>query len=683
MSQSKKAKTEFELQMKAVNTLRLLSVDMVQAANSGHPGMPMGCAPMAYVLYKNIMKFNPKNPSWFARDRFVLSNGHGCALLYSMLYLTGYECPSLSDLKNFRQINSPVAGHPESHLIPAVEVTTGPLGQGICNGVGMAITEKHLAAVYNKEDLKIVDNFTYVMCGDGCLQEGVSGEASSLAGHLKLGKLIVLYDDNDITIDGGTNLSFTEDVGKRYEAYGWEVLTVSDGDKDLNSVEKAILAAKASTDKPTIIKIKTTIGFGSSKQGTSGVHGSPLGDESIKAVKSLFGFNPDEKFAVPSDVKTHMNECVEKGQASEMAWEKLFNVYAEKHPVLAAEFTRRMKGELAAGWEKVLPTSTPEDKAIASRSSSGVVLNKLAEVLPELVGGSADLTPSNKTQLKCSSDFQGNTPAGRYFRFGVREHGMAAICNGMSAYGGVIPFCATFLNFTGYAAGAMRLSALAEAQVLYIMTHDSIGLGEDGPTHQPIEAIPSFRAMPNFYVFRPADSNEVAGSYREALLLKKSPSMFCLSRQNLPNLKGSSVEAVAKGAYILQGVDKPSVILAGTGSEVSILVEAAAKLTAEGVKVSVVSMPCQELFEKQDQAYKVSVFPSNTPVLAMEAAGTLGWERYAHATIGMRSFGKSGPIEALYPEFGFTADNAADKAKKLIAFYKDQPLQHLVVRLDI
>jgi len=677
---TKKPKTvDAALEEKCINAVRMLSAEMVQKANSGHPGAPMGCAPMAVSLFTRTMNYSPGNPKWFNRDRFVLSNGHACALLYSMLHLTGYERPTMDDLKKFRQLDSVTAGHPENHLLEAVEVATGPLGQGISQAVGMAVAQSHLAATFNKPGFDVSSNFTYVICGDGCLQEGVSSEASSLAGHLKLGKLIVLYDDNKITIDGSTDLSFTEDVAKRYEAYGWQVITITSGDSsDLSGIVSAIEKAKACTDKPTLIKVATTIGFGSKKQGSHETHGSPLGWEDIKAARTSFGFEPEGYFTVPDDVLATFRSQVEIGKELESEWDKLMASYAEKYPAESKELTRRIKGELPSDWMDSIPAWSEADKADASRNTSGLVLNAIASKLPEIMGGSADLTPSNKTLLTMSGDFQAATPEGRYLRFGVREHGMSAICNGMAAYGGFIPYCATFLNFVGYALGAVRLSALSEFQVLYVMTHDSIGLGEDGPTHQPIGILAALRAMPNFYVFRPADGNEVAGSYKAAVSMRKSPSLFALSRQNLPNLALSTSDKVLLGAYEVTLADStPVVTIVATGSEVYLAVDAAKLLKAAGIDTSVVSMPCMELFEKQSVDYKKSIFRKDVLVVSVEAMATFGWSRHSHFQIGIDTFGKSAPYLELYDHFGLTPEKISEKIKTVHASYKGKSLTWL------
>lgn len=629
----------------------------------------MGCAPMAHLLWGQVMSYDPADPAWPNRDRFVLSNGHACALQYSMLHLTGYDL-TLDDLKSFRQLGSRTPGHPENHLTPGVEVSTGPLGQGISNAVGLAIAESHLAAKFNQPGFPIVDHTTFVICGDGCLQEGVSSEASSLAGHLGLGKIIVLYDDNLITIDGETHLSFTEDVVMRYNAYGWHTQTVAHGDADLGALAAAVAAARAVHDRPSLIKVRTTIGRGSKKQGTEGVHGSPLGAEDIKQVKTLFGFDPEVSFQIPADVAAFYHERKAAGQARHAAWSELFQRYRTAHPDLAAEFERTTAGTLPAGLAATLPRYLVGDAANATRKTSFFALEKICALMPEFIGGSADLTPSTLTKVAGNKlDYQRDTPLGRYLRFGVREHGMAAICNGIAAHGGLVPFASTFLNFTGYALGAVRLSALSHFRVLYIMTHDSIGLGEDGPTHQPIEMLASLRSMPNILVFRPADGNEVSGAYALALASAHTPSVLALSRQACVNLEGSSVEAVAHGAYILVDCDAPQAVLVGTGSEVQLCVAAAAKLKAGGLRVRVVSMPCTELYDAQPPAYQAATFPVGVPVLSVEAAAVFGWEKYAHAHVGMTTFGASAPEKDVLKHFGFTADNIADKCTKLVAFY--------------
>ncbi|KAI8594016.1 Transketolase, thiamine diphosphate binding domain-containing protein [Geranomyces variabilis] len=661
----------------AINTIRTLAPDVVQKANSGHPGAPMGCAPMAHVLFSRFIKANPKNPTWLNRDRFVLSNGHGCALLYIMLHLMGYNL-SMDDLKQFRQTGSKTPGHPEAgHGIHGIEVTTGPLGQGIASAVGLAIAEAHLAATFNKPGFELVDNNTFVILGDGCMQEGVQAEAASLAGHLQLGKLIALYDDNHIQIDGDTALGFTEDVIARFEAYGWHTQVIADGDHDIEGITKAIEAAKKVTDKPSLIKVRTTIGYGSKNQGEEKVHGAALGEPDIVEVKKKFGFNPEEKFHIPQEVYDFYHKLAKKGSDASEAWDKLFANYAKEFPDLHAELTRRMNNKLPDGLLAALPRYTPKDAPIATRKLSETVLNKIAPILPELIGGSADLTGSNLTRWKGAEDFQPpstklGTYAGRYIRFGVREHGMAAICNGIAAYGASIPFGATFFNFISYALGAVRLSALSHEQVLYIMTHDSIGLGEDGPTHQPIETLAEMRAMPNILNFRPADGNETSGSYLVALEARDRPSVLILTRQNLPHLEGSEIEKVRKGAYVLQDQEKAEICFVATGSEVSLAVDTAAELAKEGIKARVVSMPCWELFEEQSLEYKMSVFPDGLPVISIEAMSTFGWDRWAHVCIGIDSFGASGPYKDLYKKFGLVPEVIVQKAKKTLAYYKDR-----------
>ena len=654
-----------------INSIRFLAIDGVEKAKSGHPGLPMGAAPMAFVLWDRFMRYNPKNPKWFNRDRFVLSAGHGSMLQYALLYLTGYDSLTIEDLKQFRQWESKTPGHPENFMTPGVEVTTGPLGQGISNAVGLAMAEAHLAAKFNKPDHTIIDHYTYVILGDGCNQEGVSSEACSLAGHLGLGKLIALYDDNKITIDGHTELSFTEDVGKRYEAYGWHVQTVEEGNTDLEAIHKAIEAAKAVTDKPSLIKVRTTIGYGSpNKANTHGVHGAALGGDEVKATREHLGWKY-EPFEVPEDVLNHFRKAVERGAQAEEEWNKNFTNYKAKYEPEAAELERLISGKLPEAWEKSLPTYTPEEKGDATRNQSGKILNALAGVIPELIGGSADLAPSNMTLLKSSGDFQKGHYENRNLRFGVREHGMGAIANGLDLHGGLIPYCATFLVFADYMRAAIRLSALSQAGVIYVMTHDSVQLGEDGPTHQPIETLASLRAIPNLLVIRPADGNETSGSYKVAIENRKRPTLLALSRLAQPNLAGSSIEGVTKGAYILSDSEgTPDLILIGTGGELQLCVKAAEQLRGEGKKVRVVSMPSWELFDEQDQAYRESVLPKAvTKRLAVEAASSFGWCRYLGnegAMISIERFGASAPGPVALEKFGYTVDNVVSNAKALL-----------------
>ena len=595
----------------SINTIRFLAVDAVQKANSGHPGLPMGAAPMAYVLWKKFMKHNPENPGWHNRDRFILSAGHGSMLIYALLHLTGYDLP-MEELKQFRQLGSQTPGHPENFQTTGVETTTGPLGQGFANGVGMAIAERFLAARFNKEDFSIVDHYTYAIVSDGDVMEGVAQEAASLAGHLGLGKLIYLYDDNDISIDGSTDVTFTEDVGKRFEAYNWHVTYVEDGN-DTEALAKAVEESKAVTDQPSLVIVRTTIGFGSpNKQGTAKIHGSPLGPDEVVLTKRNLNWPEDEFFLVPDAVQDHMKGCVVEGQKHEAEWTALFTRYAEAHPELAATYKQWMNGELPEDWESVLPEFDADSK-MATRASSGKVINALAPAIVNLVGGSADLTGSNKTGIDGSTDFQKETPHGRYFRFGVREHGMASACNGMILHGGVRPYCATFLIFSDYLRPALRLSALMRVPVIYVLTHDSIGQGEDGPTHQPIEHLMSLRAIPNLLVLRPGDANEVSQAWRIAIMQKSRPSALVLTRQNIQTLdrtKFASAEGTLKGAYVLSDSEgTPDIILMASGSEVNVIVGAAEKLREEGHAVRVVSAPCLDLFDEQPQEYKDSVLP--------------------------------------------------------------------------
>ncbi|KAI8068712.1 transketolase [Gongronella butleri] len=634
----------------------------------------MGMAPMAYALFNNHVTVNPKNPKFPNRDRFVLSNGHACALQYTLWHLLGFDV-SMDELKSFRQLDSKTPGHPESNDTPGIEVTTGPLGQGIANAVGLAAAEAHLAAAYNKPGYDLFNNFTYVLLGDGCLQEGVASEAISLAGHWKLGKLIALYDDNAITIDGSTEVSFTEDTLKRFESYGWHTLYVADGDNDLDAINKAIEEAKKVTDKPTLIRVKTTIGYGSLLQGEEKVHGAPLSNDDIKQVKEKFGFNPEESYAVSQEVYDQFAARAAHGAQAEAEWNALFAKYKQEYPADGEEIERRLNGKLPENWEAALPRFTPADAPVATRKLSEGVLTALSGVLPELVGGSADLTGSNLTRWKTAVDFQHPSTglgdySGRYLRYGVREHAMFAIMNGLTSYGGIVPFGGTFLNFLTYGWGAARLSALSHLRVLYVMTHDSIGLGEDGPTHQPIETLTLTRATPNMLTFRPADGNEVSGTYLCAIENQHRPSIIALSRQNLPQLEGSTVEAVRKGAYVLQDAADAKVILIATGSEVAIAVDAAKKLAEQGVAARVVSAPCTDLFDDQSEEYKKSVLTPGVPVISVEALGAWGWERYSHVQVGMTTFGASAPINKLYNKFGITADNVADKANKAIAHFQ-------------
>ncbi|MGA1625483.1 MAG: transketolase, partial [Prochlorothrix sp.] len=584
-----------------INSIRFLAIDAVEKAKSGHPGLPMGAAPMAYVLWDRFMRYNPKNPYWFNRDRFILSAGHGSMLQYALLYLMGYDSVTIEDIKGFRQWGSRTPGHPENFETAGVEVTTGPLGQGIANGVGLAMAEAHLAATFNKPDATIVDHYTYVILGDGCNMEGISGEACSLAGHYGLGKLIALYDDNHISIDGSTDVAFTEDVSKRFESYGWHVLHVENGNTDLEAIAKAIEEAKAVTDKPTMIKVTTTIGYGApNKQDTAGIHGAALGTDEVAATRKNLGWD-HAPFEIPADALAHTRKAIERGASYEAEWDQAFAQYKAKYPTEAASFERLISGALPDGWEKTLPSFTAADGSAPTRKISEKCLNVLAPVLPELIGGSADLTHSNLTELKCSGDFQKGAFENRNVHFGVREHAMGAICNGMALHrSGLIPYGATFLIFSDYMRAAIRLSALSQAGVIWVMTHDSIGQGEDGPTHQPIETLASLRAIPNLTVFRPADGNEAAGAYKIAVERAKAnaPTLLAFTRQGIPHQDCTDAAKVAQGAYVVADCDgTPDLILIGTGSELHLCLTAAEKLTLEGKKVRVVSMPAWDLFD--------------------------------------------------------------------------------------
>ena len=654
-----------------IQTIRFLSVDAIQAAKSGHPGMPMGMAAAAYTLWTRHLRHDPNKPGWTNRDRFVLSAGHGSMLLYSLLYLNGYGL-TLDELKNFRQWGSRTAGHPEYGMTPGVEVTTGPLGQGLSNAVGMAIAQKYLAARYNKDGFDLYNNNIYVICGDGCLQEGISSEASSLAGHLALDNLIVIYDDNHVTIDGNTSLSFTENQSARYCAYGWNVIEVDgDGMNNIDALNEALETAKSQTKAPTIIKFRSQIGYGSPNMaGTSKVHGAPLGEDEIKLMKQAFDWDPDKKFHVPAEVLEHFKPVAEKGKALTDAYDKLFAEYSSKYPELAKEITDAKQGKLPIDIDSNLPKFDAA-QTMATRTASGKTLNALMQHMPLVIGGSADLTPSNNTWFDGAEDFQKDNHAGRYIRYGVREHAMAAIMNGISVCG-IQPYGGTFMVFADYMRGAIRLAALSHYSTIFVCTHDSIGVGEDGPTHQPVEHVASLRAIPNLLVFRPADANETAHSWKYALE-NKQPSVLALTRQNLPILdqeKYDSAAGVKKGAYVLVGQDEPDVLLLASGSEVQIVMAAAEKLAADGIKAQVVSMPCWELFERQDQAYKDTVLPPNvTARVGVEAGVDSGWYKWIGLEgefVGMHSFGASGPQNICFEQFGITIDNVVAAAKKTI-----------------
>jgi transketolase len=656
-----------------VNSIRFLAIDAINKSNSGHPGLPMGAAPMAYALWDRVLKHNPKNPNWFNRDRFVLSAGHGCMLLYALLHLSGYDSVTIEDIQQFRQWGSRTPGHPETFETPGVEVTTGPLGQGIANAVGLAIAEAHLAAKFNKPEVQLVDHYTYVIMGDGCHQEGISSEAASLAGHLGLGKLIALYDDNHITIDGNTNVSFTEDVLKRYEAYGWHVQHVADGNTDVDGIAKAIEAAKAVTDRPSMIKVTTTIGYGSpNKSGTAGVHGAALGAEEAALTRQALDWSYGP-FEVPQESYDQWRQAVTRGAAAESEWNAALATYRAQYPAEAAQFERQLRGELPQGWDANLASFTPEDKGLATRMHSYNALNAFGPNLPELIGGSADLTHSNLTDIKGEKSFQKGAEANRYLHFGVREHAMAAILNGLAYHGsGLIPYGGTFAVFAGYMVGAMRLSALSELGVIYVLTHDSIGLGEDGPTHQPIETLASLRALPNLLVIRPGDGNETSGAYQVAINNRKRPTVLFLSRQAMANQANSTAAAVAKGGYVLEdSTGTPELILIGSGTELELCTKAAAELRAAGKNVRVVSMPCVELFEEQDAAYRESVLPASVRKrLVVEASSSYGWHKYSGFdgdTVSIDRYGASAPGPLLMEKFGFTVENVVAKANALLA----------------
>jgi len=662
-----------DLQLRAINTLRFLSADMVQQANSGHPGLPMGCAAMAYTIWTRHLHYNPQNPTWPDRDRFILSGGHGSALLYSLLHLTGFDL-SLEELKHFRQWGSKTPGHPEFGLTPGVEVTTGPLGQGFSNGVGMAIAEAHLGAEFNDLSNKIVDHYTYAIVTDGDLMEGITGEAASLAGHLRLGKLIYLYDDNHVSIDGPTEISFTEDRAARFTSYDWQVLHVDDGN-DVDGIDAAITEAKKDP-RPSLIICRTIIGFGlPTRQGTNKAHGEPPGDEELNAAKMDLAWPVEPRFYIPEDVLAHFRLAVVKGQEWEKEWNSRLTAYQANHPDKASELVRRLQNILPEGWEEVLPVYPTDAKGMATRVASGKVINALAKKIPELIGGSADLAPSTKTWIDGTPAFEKETLGGRNFHFGVREHAMGAIVNGMAVHGGVIPFGATFLTFADYMREPIRLSALSHYPSIWIYTHDSIGVGEDGPTHQPVEQLASLRAIPGMVVIRPADANEVAIAWKVAINRRHGPTLLAMTRQNVPTLDRTlfaPADGLQKGAYVLAdlGDGDPELILMASGSEVNLIVEAGLRLAAEAVTVRLVSFPSWELFTMQDLKYRQQVLPPMTKNrLAVEAGVSLGWERWVGdkgIIMGVDRFGVSAPYEIIYREFGLTTGNIVDQAVKLL-----------------
>jgi len=659
-----------ELDQLCINTIRALTLDAVQKAESGHPGLPLGAAPMAYVLWTRFLRHNPHNPKWENRDRFLLSAGHGSMLIYSLLHLTGYDLP-LDELKNFRQWGSKTPGHPEYGLTPGVEITTGPLGQGFANGVGMAMGAAHLAAKFNKENFPLIDHYVYAIVSDGDLMEGVASEAASLAGHLKLGKLIYLYDDNQVTIEGFTNLAFSEDVPKRFEAYGWHTQTVHEGN-NLDEIENAIRAAQAVTDKPSLISVKTVIGFGMPTQGTRKAHSDAPGEDAVRETKRHLGWPEDTQFYIPDEALAHYRQAIPRGEQLEAEWHALVQQYSEKFSEEANTWRQMMSGELPPGWEDHLP-KFEEPKSVATRVASGEVINALAPVLPMLIGGSADLGVSNNTDIKSSHSFEAGSYDGRILHFGVREHAMGSTLTGISLNGGLIPYGGTFMTFSDYMRPAIRLAALSEVQVIYVFTHDSIGLGEDGPTHQPIEHLAALRAIPHLFVIRPADSAEVSEAWRIAILRRHAPTALALTRQKVAVIdrkKFSTAAGLRRGAYVLADAESPRVILMATGSEVSLVLDAWQKLQDEGVAARVVSMPCWQLFEEQPQEYRDQVLlPSVSARLAVEAGVRQGWDRYVGPkgdVICLDRFGASAPGDVALKNLGFNVDNVMERARRLL-----------------
>jgi transketolase len=662
-----------DLQLRAINAVRFLSADAVQKANSGHPGLPMGAAPMAYALWMRHLRFNPRNPLWPNRDRFVLSGGHGSMLLYSLLHLTGYDL-SLEEIKNFRQWESKTPGHPEYGMTPGVEATTGPLGQGFGNGVGMAIAAHHLESLYTREGFPVIDHFIYAIVTDGDLMEGVTSEAASLAGHLRLGRLIYLYDDNHITIDGGTDLAFTEDVLKRFDAYGWHTQRIMDGN-DVDAIDSAIRSAQQDP-RPSLIAVRTQIGYGlPTRAGTAKAHGEPPGEDELRGAKEALGWPVDEPFFIPEDVLAFYRQSIERGQKLEQDWEDLVAEYRSVHPDLGAELDRRVRGRLPEDWEQSLPEFPPSEKGMATRNASGKVINALAGNLPELLGGSADLAPSTKTWIDGSPSFQAGVYEGRNFNFGVREHGMGTVVNGMAVHGGLIPYGATFLVFSDYMRPAIRVAALSEYPSIWVFTHDSIGLGEDGPTHQPVEHLASLRVIPGLVTLRPADANEVSEAWRVAISRRHGPTALALTRQDVPVLDRevfAPARGLAQGAYVLAdlGDNDPELILMASGSEVQIITEAGMRLAMEGVNVRLVSFPSWELFSEQDQEYRDQVLPPRIHArLAVEAAASMGWREFVGSqgsVIGIPRYGASAPYKIIYHEMGLTVENVVEKALILL-----------------
>ena len=671
------AKTQTDLDQLCINTIRTLSLDAIQKAESGHPGLPLGMAPAAYVLWTKFMRYNPKNPKWFNRDRFLLSAGHGSMLIYSLLHLTGYDLP-LEELKNFRQLHSKTPGHPENYMTPGVEITTGPLGQGFANGVGMGIAAKHLAAQFNQDGFPIVDHFIYCICSDGDLMEGVSYESASLAGHLQLDNLIYLYDDNHITIEGETNLAFTEDVTERFEAAGWHVSEVEDGN-DLEAIEKAIAEAQKINGKPKLIRIKTIIGFGMPKAGTNKAHSDAPGEEAVRETKRNLGWDEDKHFYIPKEALNHFREAVKRGAKDEKEWETLVKKYEKTHGDLGKTLQQTRSNELPEDWEKFLP-KFDNVEAKATRAYSGEVINAIADKIPQLIGGSADLAPSNNTNIKSAESLEPNNYTGRNIHFGIREHAMGAAMNGMALYGSVIPYGGTFLTFSDYMRPAIRLAALSHVQTLFVFTHDSIGLGEDGPTHQSVEHLAALRAIPNLAVIRPCDAFETREAWRAALKRMHAPTAFAFSRQKvdvIDRVKFADARGLHKGAYVLAEAEtkkgetcEPKLILIATGSEVGLAMKAREQLNASGTPTRVVSMPCWEFFDEQSGKYKESVLPSNVKArLAIEAGVSLGWAKYsgdAGDTLTVDKFGTSAPAADVFRDYGFTVENVIKISKKLI-----------------
>jgi transketolase len=666
---------EHDIESLSINTIRTLSMDAVQRANSGHPGTPMALAPLAYVLWSRILRYNPKNPAWFNRDRFVLSVGHASMLQYSLLHLTGYDL-SLDDLKNFRQWGSRTPGHPEYGHTPGIETTTGPLGQGIMNSVGMAMAEAHLAAVFNRPGHDIIDHATYVFCGDGDLMEGASHEAASLAGHLGLGKLICVFDDNHITIEGNTSLSCSDSAARRFEGYGWQVLDLGEQANDLDVLTAAFGTARAEAERPSLIIVRSHIGYGAPhRQDTSSAHGEPLGEEEIRLTKKFYGWPEEEKFLVPEEVRTHLGRAVERGRELEDCWNSRFEAYRKEYPELAERLLAALAGELPSGWDAELPVFTPEKGSVATRAASGTVLNAIALKVPWLVGGSADLSPSTKTLIAGSGYLAKGSYGERNIAWGVREHAMCGCASGMALHGGVRPFGATFFVFTDYARPAIRLAALMGLPVIYVMTHDSIGVGEDGPTHQPVEHLASLRAMPNLSIIRPADANETAFAWRAAMVRRNGPTMLVLTRQNLPIFDRNVVapaQGVLQGGYVISREKGPKVdvILMASGSEVQLIMAAQNALAAGNIAARVVSMPSWELFREQPQKYRDEVLPPTiTTRLAVEAGSSFGWREWVGdrgGIIALDRFGASAPAEEIFKNLGFTVENVVTTARKLV-----------------